>query len=291
MFENNISIGTAQFGSNYGISNQNQELGYDECHKIIKICKKNNINNIDTAKEYGDAEKLLGKIGIESFKVNTKIKLHKGSFDIENLVLNLVYDSLKKLKIKKIESVMFHNYSFIKNVNKKKIYKLVNILKKKNLVNKIGVSINEFEEIKYLIDLDLFEVVQCPFNILDQRLYKENWINEFKEKNIEIHIRSIFLQGLLNMNLINMPKYFEKWKDKFLVWNKFLNENNISPVEGCLNFINSHKDIDLIVIGVDTSDQLKQIIKNNKIMNNKLIFPSISSIDKNLITPSYWQIS
>ena len=68
-----LAIGTAQFGSIYGIANKTGKIKYSEAKEIIKFAKKNNIKTIDTASAYGESEKLLGQIGINDFEVITKL--------------------------------------------------------------------------------------------------------------------------------------------------------------------------------------------------------------------------
>ena len=52
------------------------------------------------------------------------------------------------------------------------------------------------------------------YNILDRRILKSKWFNKLKIRGIEIHVRSIFLQGLLVNKTIH-KKQFKKWELKF----------------------------------------------------------------------------
>ena len=63
-----ITIGSAQFGSNYGISNLNGELNSSEIHKILKYAYSIGINTIDTAHLYGKSEFKIGKY-LNEFKI------------------------------------------------------------------------------------------------------------------------------------------------------------------------------------------------------------------------------
>ena len=124
-------------------------------------------------------------------------------------------------------------------------------------------------------------------NIFDRRILKPNIMNFLKENKIEIHARSIFLQGLLLLENDKIPKYFHRWSKLFKIWDNWIKKNNISRLEACLSFINIQKEIDKIVIGIDNSQQLKQILKIKPKVN--LGFPNINCIDKKLINPSFWK--
>ena len=135
-------------------------------------------------------------------------------------------------------------------------------------------------------DLD---VVQCPFNILDKRIVNSGWLKKLKQKEIEVHIRSIFLQGILVNKNIYKKKYFKKWKNLFSDWFYNLENYNISPIDYCLSDLLKY-DFDQIVIGVNNSKNLNEILNFKVIKNinkNKII--NIKENDLNLIDPRNWK--
>ena len=67
-----IALGTAQFGLDYGISNNSGQVSYDETKLILKA-KQFKICTLDTAMSYGDCEKILGDIGVSQFNLITKL--------------------------------------------------------------------------------------------------------------------------------------------------------------------------------------------------------------------------
>ena len=69
---NKISIGTAQFGFDYGISNKKGIVRYQEILKILNFAKQNNIKSIDTAYLYGKSEKYLGNYNLDKWEITTK---------------------------------------------------------------------------------------------------------------------------------------------------------------------------------------------------------------------------
>ena len=65
---------------------------------------------------------------------------------------------------------MFHNPDDLKKIDENVLKKKLKELKKNKLIKKVGISIYDFYNLEKLIDLDLFDIIQCPFNIIDQRL-------------------------------------------------------------------------------------------------------------------------
>ena len=133
-----------------------------------------------------------------------------------------------------------------------------------------------------------FDVIQCPVNIFDRDFIIKKTLKKLKKRNIEVHVRSIFLQGLLLMEKEKLPKYFEKWTNEFVKWNQYLSENNVTALEACISFIRQQKDIDKVIIGVDSVIQLNNILntfKSKRTINNF----NLKINNKYLLKPSLWQ--
>ena len=129
------------------------------------------------------------------------------------------------------------------------------------------------------------DIVQVPFNVLDQRINQKKLINFIKLKNIKIHVRSIFLQGILIDKKI-IPKKFKEFEE-LSNWHNFLKKNKLNSLTEIINFLSNFRFINKIVIGVKNKDQLKQIL-NTKIYKNKKNFDKFKSNNLRLIDPRKW---
>ena len=155
------------------------------------------------------------------------------------------------------------------------------------MIKKIGVSIYDFNNLNHIKKIANIDIVQCPLNILDRRLINNGWINKLYKKKIEIHVRSIFLQGLLLLNINNIPKKFIRWNYIFKRLNDWQIKNKINRYELCINYIIKFKKISKIIVGIDNFTQAKKLFKYIK-KRPKYNFPNIQSLDQNLINPSKW---
>ena len=159
-------------------------------------------------------------------------------------------------------------------------------MKKKKYFKKIGISIYDFDCLNYVIPKFNIDVVQCPYNILDKRILNTGWFNKLKKLNIEIHVRSIFLQGLLVNKSIYKKPYFRKWQQKISDWFIWLENNNISPIDYCLSDL-LYCEFDKIIIGINNFDSLKEIINFKKINIKEMLNLEIN--DTKLIDPRKWK--
>ena len=284
------ALGTVQFGMKYGIANNGEETPLKEISSILEFCRKSGIDTIDTALGYGSSQLKLGLSSVEDFKVITKIPpLKEDTLDISNILRKNLYESLEELKLDSIYGLLMHKPSDFLAKNNKYLINTLNKFKEEGLVKKIGCSIYDPSDLSYLINLLDLDMVQAPLNVFDRRLLESGWLLKLKENNIEVHVRSCFLQGLLLMSKEQLPPKFKHSEKLFKKWFEFLNKNNISQLSACLSFVNSCKGIDRILVGVQTKKQLEEII-NVEIKNiNKSQIENLSSNNLDLIDPSRWK--
>ena len=160
-------------------------------------------------------------------------------------------------------------------------------LKEQGYIEKIGASIYQSEELDEIFKEYELDLVQLPFNIFDRRLIETGWLNQLYNKGVEIHVRSVFLQGLLLMSSNQRPEKFKRWDDLWKKWDGWLEENNLTPLEASIRYALSVPEISKVVIGVDSNFQLKEIISA---ANGKLpeIPNDLFSNDTDLLNPANW---
>mgnify|MGYP000911202522 FL=1 len=277
-----LIIGTANFTQKYGLSTT--KINHDEIRKILDLAKENSIYKIDTAQAYLKKKNIFKDIN-KKFKFSTKIIPDSRWVSLEFCQKKLE-EHFKKLGNNKIETILFHDIKILFKKKGPKIFNNLEILKKKKYFNKIGLSIYDTECLNYIIPKYNLDVVQCPYNILNKEIVYSGWLSKLKDKGVETHIRSIFLQGLLVNQLLHKKKYFKKWKKKISEWYAWLEKNNISPIDYCLNDLLYH-DFDQIIIGINSLINLKEIINFKIINKNKMINLDIS--DTKLTDPRNWK--
>ena len=255
-----LAIGTAQFGLDYGIKKEG-EVNLKEIRKILEFAKKNKINTLDTAYAYKNAETKLGIIGVNEWNIISKIpSIPKKIVDEKKWIYSVFLTSLKNLRVSKINTILIHDSNTILNkIIGDKIYETLEELKKNKLVKNIGCSIYCPSELRELIKRYNFDVVQAPFNIFDRRILASGLSKVLEKKKIKLHLRSIFLQGLLLVEQNNLTKKFSKYKKKLSIFHKWTRENKITYLRACLSIVSQIK-FQKLIVGVNNHEQLKDII-------------------------------
>jgi len=129
-----------------------------------------------------------------------------------------------------------------------------------------------------------------PINILDQRLLEGGYLDKLKKYNVEIHARSVFLQGLLLMPLDSIHTWFNPILDALKIFHVEATIRNISTLQLALGFVQNIDEIDKIVIGVNTLKQLEEIINVSSMRIDVTELCKLSINDPIYLNPSNWEI-
>jgi aryl-alcohol dehydrogenase-like predicted oxidoreductase len=285
---NKIIIGTAQLSNNYGIFNKLKSIQNKELKKILNYCKKQNIFYIDLANSYKNSINKLSKNNLVKFKIILKV----GSINKNNYFSNLkaiVEKTLKELKVKKIYSLMLHDERDIKYLSDKKIMEYFLDLKKKNIIQKIGLSIYNFKKLKVSLNSFPIDLIQVPFNIFDRRILDKKIQKIISKNKIEVHARSIFLQGLLLQDPSSRQKIIQKNQSLLNSWDKFNEYQQKKKIMNCIKFVSQFKKINKFVFGVDNLDQLKTIVSIIKEIDyNIKLHYNFKLKSKKIVDPRLW---
>jgi aryl-alcohol dehydrogenase-like predicted oxidoreductase len=285
-----FALGTAQFGLDYGISNKAGQVSRQEAKVMLQLALANNFDTLDTAIAYGDSEMCLGEVGTKGFKVVTKLpSIPDNCKDVTNWVKQELGASLSRLGVNSVYGLLLHRSEQLQGPNGARLYQALQALKDSGQVKKVGVSIYSPSELETLMPIYRFDLIQAPFNLVDQRLHTKGWLQRLKDEGIEIHSRSVFFQGLLLMEIEDKTPKILKWICLLQRWHKWLVENNITAVQACLAFPLSFPEIDRVVVGADSVKQLTQIVNatNNQV---KTDLPDFQCEDESLINPARWLI-
>lgn len=298
-----ITLGTAQLGMDYGIANKFGEPKISNSVDVLSKAIDLGITSFDTARVYGESERILGDFFkknnlVDQVNVITKISQIKLTKEIS---VDSIYEflkeqillSLNQLKLNQIPMCLLHNVEDLNSYGDL-IVDAMSLLKKNGYVKKIGISSYLPDDVKNFLNYDQLDVIQIPVNIFDLRLIKSNLLKELQEKNTIIFARSIFLQGLFFIEHDDIPPYLINAKNYLKELDELTNHYKISINELALLFVRDLKEISSLVLGIDTSKQLEEnmlILKkpplSNKIIDN--IFNKFSNVPENVINPSLWK--
>lgn len=282
-----LALGTAQFGLQYGINNKNGIPDEKQLLDILNKAYQESIDTIDTSISYGNAEKRIAKLSLKKFKIISKTIELKSKNDL----LNSFKESINNLGINRLDGYLIHNVENL--LDYPELWETMISIKKQKLVKKIGVSIYTPKQLNSILKKNIIpDIIQLPYSLLDRKF--EKYFSRLKKLNIEIHVRSVFLQGLYFMNPEDLSENLIPLKYYLISIQDICKKLEVLIAELALNFVYSNRLIDKIIVGVDSEEHLTlnvNMIKNwDKSKNSKMkkLVKSITVAEKKLLNPSNW---
>ena len=291
-----ISLGTAQFGIDYGITNTLGKVSENLVKEILLSAELGGIEYLDTAQDYGDAEEVIGRC--KNPKSPLKIISKLSSLDkyqdevnlIEQLEINF-QKTLINLKCESINSFLIHRASDLKNKNSLIIWEWLESLKERRLIKKIGLSIYDLNDLEN-IPLNKVNIIQVPVSLYNQKILENRYLEKLSKEGILIHARSCFLQGLLLTKSVDWPKYISPQLRIHHKKTELIAKTlNISMLELSLGFIKKLSFLDSIIIGITNLEELNQYLTcwhNKDIKISKVNFKNLSWENSKEVDPRYW---
>lgn len=276
-----LALGTAQFGLDYGISNTAGKVSDHELQQILRVAADMGITLLDTAQAYGDAEFRLGLMTTESFQVISKLTPGTTAATAQTAV----YRSLQQLRQPRLYGLMLHrtqDYSA-------ELWQELQLMQAAGFIGKLGISVYTPEELdEWYAHNPLPSLVQLPANLLDQRFLRSGWLDRLKDAQCEIHVRSVFLQGLLLMPPAQRPPRFSRFNAHFDLFDALVQQHGRLNLALAIQY--AMPQIDRFVIGCCSAAELSDIVKacQQAPALNTSELASLRSDEIQLLNPALW---
>lgn len=276
-----LVLGTAQFGSDYGLTNAGGRVSDDELERILDTARALGITQLDTALEYGDAQQRLAQ-WVDDFSITTKVRGASGDG-----LLGLgasIGRCMEQLGVTVLDGVLIHDWATLSADERGVAAETLSSLASDGTVTSVGVSVYDEEEIAAaLLLFPVLSAVQAPVNVLDMRLAASPAVTALRDGGGVLQARSVLLQGLLAA-----PSHPRAAHPDVSAFHAACASLGISPVAGAVGFVASLPWVDALVIGVTTADELQEIAAAVTALPDVLPLSALASSDRSLIDPRTW---
>jgi aryl-alcohol dehydrogenase-like predicted oxidoreductase len=287
----NIALGTASFGQPYGIA-QHGEVSQQDVDSILQLSLELGMDTLDTAHLYGNAESVLGNFDrVNQFKIVNKLPVISSLS--QQQVLSLWQRSLEKLTISKTYGCLLHKPEDLLCADRNDNYHKLKAIKDLGLTQKIGVSVYTPKELDEIIKQYAIDLVQVPMNVFDQRFISSGVLKRAKQKGIEIHVRSAFLQGLLLMETEQLSAHFSPYLEHINTYFKAVRDAKLTKLDAAFAYLQTIPYIDKVVVGCHNIEQLHEIEQSFKRTLNSSVgkeFAGFKHSDEQFILPTNWSV-
>ena len=285
-----LGLGTVQFGMDYGITNGNGHVAEALARDILDAARTAGLDFVDTAALYGNSETVLGHWGADRFAVVSKTPRFTGGKGAENAAAlkQSARASLQKLQTRKLYGLLAHHAPNLLDADGANLWAAMRELRDEGLTTKIGASVYSSDDIDALLDRhDDLDLIQLPLNVLDQRLIAGGQIARLAQRGVEIHVRSVFLQGLLLQPAANTPSHLADLKPWLARWHAAAASAGLSPMVAAFAFIKSIPGLSAAIVGVTSVREFQEVHAAFE-CSTTFDAAALACNDAALVDPSRW---
>ena len=292
-----LTIGTVNFGMPYGVVPGAGQVPEEEVTAILASALEKNIDRFDTAIGYGTAEdvvgRVLGKAKAREAKVVTKILPLSGETLDEAAATEIVEQICQardRLGVQQLDAVLVHRTEDLIGSQGRALWDILQRARDDGLVRKIGVSVYDASDIDAVLDRFNPGVVQLPVSLADQRLIGSGHLQKLAEKGVEVHARSVFLQGVLLAGSHAVDALFGRAVAEIEALDAVARAKGVSRLALCLSFVAQLPQVSRVVVGVNSADQFHEVVAaaSRAIKTDVSETDACAWKDAQLLNPSHW---
>lgn len=261
----NLRIGTAGWGQSYGPRLHARSIEPKTAEQILDAARGFGVRHLDTAPSYGGIETLLGSIGVDDFEVTTKVpSIPLAAQNSMKWIEQRVETSLEDLKKESLESLLLHDPEQLATSRGPEIHATLLMLKNKGIARNVGISIYQTMTLTELHAkgwLQSYDVVQTPLNVFDTRIIKSGWAAKLRKLGIKVQARSLFLQGVLLLEDVDMAPHLRVLKPYLDQWREFVRLRKENAYSLALGAVLAKEDVKDFVVGIDSVLELKEFLQ------------------------------
>ncbi len=290
-----IGLGTVQFGLDYGITNRHGRPSQEQADAICAVAAEAGMDTLDTASLYGDSEAVIGRSApAAGLRVVTKTPKFADLADTDAAVARYrdgLARSLAQLRRSHVDALLFHDAGDLLGRHGDALWGEMEAAKARGEVGRIGLSVYNGAQIDAALARFPVEIVQLPFNPLDRRLIEGGQLERLAAAKVEVHARSLFLQGLLLQRPDAIESRFGALRDAIAELHDWARARNLAPLEAVLALALSESRIDRLIVGVTAASELHDIVsavENGQRAQLKTDFSGSVALDSRHLDPSRW---
>lgn len=282
-----LGIGTVQFGTAYGISNTRGQVDRSEAAAILEIGRQAGVDLLDTAAAYGEAEEVVGGLLIDAPSYATVTKTARKTADAGSVV-ERARVSHRRLGGRPLYGLLVHSAADLATDEGRELWQGLHRLRDEGLFCKIGISAYASDDPLALARQWRPDIMQLPLSIFDQRLVQAGVLTALKDSGVEIHVRSVFLQGAIFLDPGKLPASLRHASPALAAFHTRLHALGASPLEAGLSYALSLPEVDRVIVGMTTIDEAREIFAAAGSARLDLPWHELAIEDEVLLDPRRW---
>jgi aryl-alcohol dehydrogenase-like predicted oxidoreductase len=285
-----LALGTAQFGLPYGVSNTGGQVPDAQVKAILKAATKAGVDMLDTAAAYGDAESIVARATADLGRPFLIVSKTPPGARIDT-VLAAVRRSAELAGGNGLDTILVHHPKDLAGHAGDRLWRALYDLANEGAARRIGLSASFEDRPSDLAARFSPSVIQLPVSLFDQRLVRDGTLAALAARGIEIHARSIFLQGLLFATAQQLSAPIQHIAPGLEARRKLIVARGVSLVEAATAYVLAQPEIRRIVVGMTGLRELDEIFAAAAVPPPDIPWSEIAIDDATVLNPSRWVVS
>lgn len=230
-----------------------------EAADTLQIAARAGLVILDAQVQFGRAETLIGNLmpRPNPFRVILRaVRPDRGPDHVEDELRQ----ALRRLRLDKADTVMVQSAGDLFSPQGPAMWERLKKLREEGLIERVGVSVFASDEPVGLARRFKPDIIQAPVSLLDQRLIVSGALAEIAGLGVEVHLRSIFLQGLLFLPPDRMPVALRGSAGPLSRVRRLIAEGRSDPLQAALWFALSRPEAHHVIVGVASAAELQAVI-------------------------------
>ena len=230
-----------------------------EVREMLGVAARAGLGYLDAGAASASAELALGEHLAQPQPLKVLVRSVRGDRgpDVVESELRL---SVQRLRQTKIRAVVVQSASDLFAPGGDALWTRLKALRDEGFCDQVGVSAYASDDPVGLVRRFKPDMLQAPASLLDQRLLLDGSLMAVREMGVEVHLRSIFLNGLLFLPPDRVPAQLKGAAGRLSRARRMIAEGKSDPLQAALGFALSRPEADAVIVGAATAAELSAII-------------------------------
>lgn len=282
-----LGLGAAQFRFEGQPGAYRSRTPEAEVGEILAVAARSGVEVLDAAVPFDRAETMIGEAmpPVSDFRIMVKsARCDRGPDFVEAEARA----SLRRLGVPRGDAIIVQQAGDLLGRHGPALWDKLNDLKDQGLFDKIGVSALASDDPVGIARRFRPDILQAPASLLDQRLLVNGALAEVADMGVEVHLRSIFLQGLLFLPPDRVPAPLRDAASSVSRVRRMIAEGRSDPLQAALGFALARPEATTVIVGVTSAAELSAVVAAAASPPPELDWTGMALNDPAALDPQSW---